>query len=100
MSLIPNQEYELMKIYELTILRKLRLSKNFPRQILHTRKSTLGIGIMKLLTIVDTLALKLHIGHKRQSSRISTLIQANKEEALIQYRCLDHPMHIKQSTRY
>jgi len=73
-SLIPNQEYKLIKIYEPTILQKLRLSKNFPSRILYARKSTLGIGIMKLSTIVDTLALKLYIGYKRQSSRISILI--------------------------
>jgi len=54
-----------MRIYELTILQKLRLSKKFPRRILYIKKSALDIRIMKPLTIVDTLALKLYIGYKR-----------------------------------
>ena len=41
-----NQEEILKKISEPAILRKLDLSEKFPRRILHTKKSKLGVGIL------------------------------------------------------
>ena len=83
MQLTQNQELELIRIYELIILRKLNLSSKFLRRIFYARKSLLGIGIMKPSIIVDTLVLKLYISHKRQNSRISKIIQANEKEATL-----------------
>ena len=79
MKLINQQEAILIKIYKPTLLRKLGLSIKFPRSILYTRKTAIGIGIMKPSIIIDTLALKLYRGHKRQKSRITILIKANEE---------------------
>ena len=84
----------MIRIYEPTILQKLGLSQKFSHKILYTRKSALGIGILKPSTIVDTLAIKLYIGHKQQKSRIAALIQVNKEEATIQYSIYNHPITI------
>jgi hypothetical protein len=57
------QEKELMKIYEVPILKKIGLSAKFPRQILYVRKAALGVGIIKPSTIINTLAIKLYIEH-------------------------------------
>ena len=38
------------------------------------RKNTLGIGLLRPKTIMETLALKLYIGHKRANTTINQLI--------------------------
>ena len=51
------------------LLQKIGLSIKFLRKIVYTRKTALGIGLIAPRTIVDTLALKLYLGHKRVESR-------------------------------
>ena len=58
------EEEELKRIYEEPFLQKLGLSKKFPRAVMYTRKSTLGLGIMAPSTIIALLKLKLFIGNK------------------------------------
>ena len=48
-----------MKISETVLLNKLGLSLKFPQPILYLRKLALGIDLMKLLTIITILLLKL-----------------------------------------
>ena len=74
-----------MKISEIVLLVKLGLSEKFPRRIIYTRKSALGVGLLKPSTIVSFLALKLYLGHKRKSDRMSKIISINKENAFLQY---------------
>ena len=40
------QEKELKKIYEILLLTKLKLGEKFPRRILYTRRTALGVGII------------------------------------------------------
>ena len=65
------------------LLRKLGLSKNFPRHLLHSRKTVLGIGLLGPRTIVDVLALKLFFGHKRMNDKVTKLIQTNEDNARV-----------------
>ena len=74
MSISTQQEDELKKIYEPVLLRKLRLSEKFPRRILYSRKLVLGVRLLAPRIIVDALALKLYIGHKRANKRIGKII--------------------------
>ena len=62
-SISKKQEDILMKIYEPVILQKLGLSIKFPRNVLYARKSALEVGLIAPSTIIDTLALKLYVGH-------------------------------------
>ena len=85
LTLNPKQEEELMKISEATLLRKLGLSKRFPRKILCTRKSQLGAGILKPTTIMTILSLKLYLGHLRFEDEVSKQIRVNESNAQFQY---------------
>ena len=60
---------------------KLSFSKKFSRKILHTRKSALGVGLMKLPTIAVTIIMKLHLGCKRNSYRNKKTMGMNKENS-------------------
>ena len=62
-KIIEKQELELMKIYKKIVLRKLRLSEKFPRVILYSRKTLLGLGLLKPSIIIKTLVLKLYAEH-------------------------------------
>ena len=61
----------LMKIHELVTLRMMGFSVKSPRKIVHVQKSSLGIELMKPSTTMAILALKLHVGHKRQGIKIA-----------------------------
>jgi len=85
MTLELSQEMILRKIYEPVILRKLQLSEKFPRNVLYMRNGALGIGLLKPKTIVDSLSLKLYVGHQRARTRISNMIQINEDNARLSY---------------
>ena len=73
-KLTPSQEKVLMEISEKVLLKKMGLSEKFPRKMLHTRKSALGVGLIKPSTMVLILSLKLHVGHVRAQNRIARII--------------------------
>ena len=58
------------KIYELVILKKLRLSENFPQRILYARKMALRVRLIALRIIMDILALRLYVGNERANNRV------------------------------
>jgi len=74
LSITHQQEGELKKIYESVVLRKLGLSENFSRVVLYSRKTALRVGLIAPRTIIDTLAMKLYLGHQRAEDRISKII--------------------------
>ena len=100
MSITRKQENEFRSIYKTVILKKLGLSMKFPRYILYARKSALEIGILKPSTIIDTLSLKLYLGHKRRYSRISKLIKTNEEYIMINYGINNNPIRVYREDRY
>ena len=57
------------------------LSEKFLRQISYARKIALGVGLMKLTTMIVILALKLYLGHKRLEMNIEKIININKKIA-------------------
>ena len=83
--LSQQQEYVLKKIYELVILRKLRLSENFQRAMLYSRKTALEIGLLTPATIINILAMKLYLRHMRANYQISKVIQINEDNTRLQY---------------
>ena len=78
----PKQDEILRETSEKVLLKKLGLSEHFPRDVLYSRRTVLGIGIMKLSTIIDVLASKLYVGHERLNNRISKIIKINKENVM------------------
>ena len=84
-TLNPKQEEELMKISESTLLRKLGLSERFPRKTSHTRKSQLGVGILKPSTTMTILSLKLHVGHLRNEDEVAKQTCVNESNAQFQH---------------
>ena len=74
-----------MQISKSILLKKLGLSEKFPRKILYSRKSELGVGILKPRMIIAILALKLYLEHKRNEDRISNIIAINKQNVAYQY---------------
>ena len=55
LNLKLQQEMILKKIHELITLKKLGLSENFSRAVLHSRKTALGVGLLAPRIIVDEL---------------------------------------------
>jgi hypothetical protein len=80
-TITEQQEEILKKIYEPVILRKMGLSEKFPRAVLYSRQTALGVGLMSPKTIIDSLALKLYVGHQRYRSELSKMIRINEENA-------------------
>ena len=67
------------RLYEESLLIKLGLSKNFPRQVLYSRKSALGIGIITPSTIINMLKAKLYIGNVRREGVAKEAIDLQEE---------------------
>ena len=70
---------ELKKIYELPIIRKMRLGDNFPRKLLYVKKSALGVGLIEPATVIDYLAIKLYVGNKRAKGELTSVINIHEE---------------------
>ena len=98
-SLLPKQEDLLMKTSEAALLRKLGLSKRFPRAILHAQKLQLGAGIMKPLTIIALLSLKLYLGHRRNKDQTAKQIKIYKRNASFQCRCNENIIEIYREVK-
>ena len=78
-ELNEQQERELRRIYEEPLLLKLGLSRKFPRDVLYSRKSALGVGIMKPSTIIDILKAKLYLGNVRRKDVTYAAIKLQEE---------------------
>ena len=55
---------ELKKIFEFPIIRKTRLRDIFPRKLLCTKKSALGVRLIEPKTAIDSLELNSCAGNK------------------------------------
>ena len=73
------EEKELKRIYKEPMLIKLGFSKKFPRIVLYTRKSALGVELMQLSTIIAILKLKSYIGNKRKQRNTTKSINIQEE---------------------
>ena len=85
MKITNNQDKELRKLYETTIAKKLRLGSNFPRAAMHSRKSAVGIGLVKPKTVIAILACKLHVGNVRAKTKIGKIIRMQEESLMIEH---------------
>ena len=85
---------------EKTILRKLGLSEKFLREVLHSRKTAMEIGLLKPSTIIAIVAMKLCIGYKRTNNRIENMIQINKEHAEWQYRFNNNILKVSSDNKF
>ena len=81
MPLIEKQEITLKQIYEPVILRKMNLSEKFPRSVLYSRKTALGIELMAPKTIIGVLLLKIYLGNQRLNQKVAKIIQINEDNA-------------------
>ena len=63
----------------------MRLSAKFTQDILHTRQSALGTGLISLKTITNMLALELYIEYNIFESNVSKIIKINEENARLHY---------------
>ena len=64
-ELKDQQDRVLRKMHETTIANKLRLGNNFLRAALCSRKNAIGIGMIKMKTVMTMLVCKLHMGNVR-----------------------------------
>jgi len=94
------QKKELMKIYEVPILKKIGLSAKFPRQILYARKAALGVGIIKPCTIINTLVIKLYIGYQRKKSRLAIFMNINEEILFLNNGVNKDPLKTSHERRF
>ena len=76
-----------MRVSKSTLLKKLELSEKFPRNILCTKKSQLGVEIIKPSAIITVLALKLHLGYRRNEDEIAQQIGINERNTSFQHGC-------------
>ena len=72
-----------MRIYEPVILRKLGLGEKFPRLCLYSRRTALGLGLMKPSTIMAIQALSLYVGHRRLETTTDKKIQINEQNQFL-----------------
>ena len=70
---------ELKKIYKVPILAKLRLSKNFPKDLLYTRKSFLRVGLISQETAIVIAKIKEYLGYKRVYQNVKNMIKIGEE---------------------
>ena len=61
------------------MLKKLRLSNNFPRDLLRTRKLALSLGLIKSPAIITVLVLQLFFGYIRRDDNADNIIKMNNE---------------------
>ena len=61
------------------------MSEKFPRKVLYSRKTSLGVELLAPRMIVDILALKLYVGHQRAESRVAKIIQINEDNVRLFY---------------
>ena len=74
-----------MKIYKPIILQKLGLSEKFLRKILYSRKSALGIGLIKSSIIMAMLIIKLNLWYKQIKSNVTKIITISERMAYFDY---------------
>ena len=84
-SITNRQETILKNIYETVILNKMGLSQKFLLKALYARKLALGVGLMSPSTILNILALKLYVSHKRGETEVSKMIRINEENISLYY---------------
>ena len=65
-------------------MKKLVYSIKFPKKVLCMRRNVLGIRLLKLKTIIETLALKLYVRYKRAKTKITKLININEDMQFIE----------------
>ena len=73
------QEKELKRICKEPLLVKIELSRKFPRSILCSRKSALGIGILTPSAIMDMFKTKLFLGKLRTEGNEAKAVAAQEE---------------------
>ena len=83
-------------MHEPVTLRKMGLSKKFPRLVLYSRRIALGIGLMVPNTIISSLGLKSHVSCNRCESKFSKVIRMNEENARCYYGCLDNVLKVER----
>ena len=100
MKLNQQQEKILQEMHEKTILRKLGLRGKFLREVLYSRKTAIEIGLLKLLTIIAILVIKLCIGHKRTNDWIANMTQINEEHAEWQYGFNNNIINVSSNNKF
>ena len=84
-KLLPQQERILMKLSKRVLVKKIGLGENFPREVLYSRKSALGVGLLKPTTVLAILSMKLYVGHMRMEDQMSKMIRIIQENEGLQY---------------
>ena len=97
--LSKQKEKEWKQIFKPALLTKLRLSKNFLQNVLHSRKTALGVGLLALRIIIDVLALKLHFRHKRINSKVAKVIQINENNTWFECGCSKSCLEINRNAK-
>ena len=78
-SITDKQEKEPKTIYETPLLNKLQLREKFPRKVLYTRCTVMGVGIIQPKTAIAMAMLRLYFQNIRTKSSIGKMILTLKE---------------------
>ena len=63
----------------------MQLGTKFNRAVLYMKQNAIGIGLIKLSTVVVMLIGKLYIRNIRAQTRIELLIKLNQEIEMVEY---------------
>jgi len=91
---------EICKVYEATMTKKLNLSMTFPRKLLYTHRTAIGIGLLQPHTIVAIAILKQYIGNLRTMRNIRKIIVANKELIAVKASYSGRYIEVNSNRRY
>jgi len=75
---------DIEKTHEVVIAKKLNLGNTFSRAILYSRRNVVGIGLIKVETVIVMLVCKLCIGNLRANNKISRLIRYDKKWIIVE----------------
>ena len=62
-------------MHQLLMIKKLELGETFLRKLLHIKQLALGVGLILPETIMDSLALKVHIENRKINNKVNDNIK-------------------------
>ena len=65
------------------MITKLGLGDNFPRKLLHLPKSRLGVGLIERNTVIEILAIRLHVGNIIFQGDVCKIVDLHEENSFI-----------------
>ena len=85
-DITEEQEQELKSMHEILLVCKLNLGSIFPRKLLHSRVTSIGVGMMAPRIAIAVLTIKLYMSRQRMESENEKLMQMTENNQIIESR--------------